>query len=160
MHHIYAAMICFAGAICCFVSLFGEYYRWKSYGQFSIATKVPVQICGLNGPIAFLCFLLYNIFGLLLITETGTTDVFYFSTFWTVFYLEMGLDFYDSFYDMVKPNIDKVIHFTNLFTMVYSFVNVRKVPYTFVALGGIFWGFHSLRKISMKHRTAKQNTRS
>lgn len=44
----------------------GETFRWKSYGSFSIATKIPVKILCFTGPLCVISFLLYLIISVLL----------------------------------------------------------------------------------------------
>merc|ERR1712176_1236425 len=103
------------------IAFVGEARRWSSYGQFSIATKIPVQIFGVKGPLVMVSAFLYFLMGFLLATETGTGTVFYFCSSWTVIYIDMGMEWYESWKSMFTPVIDCVIHTTNLIVLVYSF---------------------------------------
>mmetsp|Transcript_10306 Transcript_10306/g.32836 ORF Transcript_10306/g.32836 Transcript_10306/m.32836 type:complete len:144 (+) Transcript_10306:325-756(+) len=51
MYHIVASGVAVVGMIASLVALLGERFQWGSFVQFSVATKVPVEIFCVSGPI-------------------------------------------------------------------------------------------------------------
>lgn len=51
MYHVFAATIAGVGMIVSLYALLGERFKWASFTRFSVATKVPVVILCVSGPI-------------------------------------------------------------------------------------------------------------
>mmetsp|Transcript_310 Transcript_310/g.369 ORF Transcript_310/g.369 Transcript_310/m.369 type:complete len:178 (+) Transcript_310:275-808(+) len=160
MHHIFAAAICAFGMLSCCVAFTAEELRWSSYGQFSIATKIPVQIFGVKGPLVMVSALLYFLMGVLLISETGTGTVFYFCASWSVIYIDMGMEWYNSWRAMFAPTIDIIIHLTNFVVVFYSLLKLSYFPVTFILAGSGLWGVLVLMRLCVRARDRQSGTKS
>lgn len=147
MYHIVAASISFIGCLGSFMTLLSEFFRWKSYGKFSIATKIPVQFFGIKGPLALIALMLYLILSILLATETGTSTVFYICCSWAVLYFDLAIEFYESTKEAFAHSIDRVVHATNSILLFYSFIKLSFIPVTFLLLGSLFWGILVLKRV-------------
>lgn len=155
MYHIVAGLISLTGCFGSVMTIVSEYLRWKSYGKFSIATKVPVQIFGLKGPLVLIALCLYLIVTVLLVTETSTLTTFYLISIWSVLYFDIGLKFYNTLKEAMTHMIDVLVHCTNFLLFLYTLIKLSFIPVSFLIFGSLFWGLAVLNRLN--HRKQLQD---
>ena len=140
MYHIFASCVACFGMLASIIAMIGEKYKWASFGEFSIATKVPVELFFVTGPIVLVTTLLYGMFAFLLATERATSTVFYFSASWSVIFTDMSLILYKDWRTLVHRRIDMCLHAVNIITAGYSFANMAYMPTSFLLIVSGCWG--------------------
>jgi len=135
------AMVCVVGAVASLVSLALERYQWDlaSYNRFSIATKVPVQVFCVSGPLVLVSACLYSLLALLLLMD-GTREVFFVTASWTAICVDMSCVMYDAVGQMLSNWIDVVLHLVNIAILAHTFRQLDFLPSVFIASGSAFWG--------------------
>ena len=135
------ALICVTGALLSCLSLAFERNQWDlaSYNRFSIATKVPVQVLCVSGPLVLVSACLYSLLALLLLMN-GTREVFFIAASWSAICIDMSLVMYDSLSQILANWIDIVIHLVNFAVLVHTFRQLRFFPVVFMVSGLTFWG--------------------
>jgi hypothetical protein len=136
-------MVCMAGVAASLTSLAFEKYQWNmsSFSRFSIATKVPVQVFCVSGPLVMVSAFLYLILALLLLMD-GTREVFFIAASWTAICIDMSLVMYEtSAISQIANNwIDVCLHVVNALVVVHTFNKLHFFPVVFMASGVAFWG--------------------
>jgi len=140
MYHIMAAMVAVLGMAASVYALLGERYKWSSFVGFSVATKVPVEIFFVSGPIVMVTFLLYAVLAFLLSTERATSTVFYISASWAMIFIDMSLVLYDDWRDIFRKYVDTCLHTVNIYIAVYALINMPYTPTTFILITQACWG--------------------
>mmetsp|Transcript_9154 Transcript_9154/g.18023 ORF Transcript_9154/g.18023 Transcript_9154/m.18023 type:complete len:239 (-) Transcript_9154:394-1110(-) len=140
MYHVFAATIAGVGMIVSLYALLGERFKWASFTRFSVATKVPVVILCVSGPIVMVTFILYAFLAFLLVTERATSTCFYISASWTVIFTDMSLILYRDWRDLCRRNVDLSLHIVNSVILIYTFANMPYTPTSFVLISLGCWG--------------------
>jgi len=136
-----AAIACGVGAVASVVSLVLERSQWDiaSYNRFSVATKVPVQVLCVSGPLVMVSACLYSLLAVLLLMG-GTREVFFISASWAAICIDMSAVLYDSVAQMCANWVDLTLHAVNLFVVVHTFSRLPVLPGVFMVGGVVFWG--------------------
>lgn len=141
----------------------GEMFRWPSFLRFSVTTKVPIQIFGVNGPLVMVgavIYLMLVVYFSLLAPRRGTGFPFYITTMWSIIFIELGFDHYKTWIDMCTPVVDIVLHAVNAVIITYSFLKLNYFPVTFLLGGSFFWGMLVLARVCSKAKTAQRAANS
>ena len=132
--------------------------RWdpKSFQRFSIATKIPVEIFCVSGPLVFVTSIIYLIMAGLLMLDTSTSSVFFLSTSWSAIMIDMSFVCYNQVLNEILANrVDIILHLVNFFTVGYSYHQLKFFPITFVICGLTFWGTVVLIRIYSRMRNGE-----
>lgn len=137
---VVGAAVCAVGAVASLLCLARERYQWElaSYNRFSVATKVPVQVLCVSGPLVLVSSCLYALLGALLLMG-GTREVFYICSSWAAICIDMSFVLYDRVQQVFTNWIDVVIHVVNLFVITRTFRQLQTVPVVFITSGTVFW---------------------
>mmetsp|Transcript_15928 Transcript_15928/g.25989 ORF Transcript_15928/g.25989 Transcript_15928/m.25989 type:complete len:140 (+) Transcript_15928:1166-1585(+) len=139
MHHVVATSTAVIGMLVSIFALLGERLKWASFAEFSVATKVPVEVFFVSGPIVMVTLLLYGILAFLLATEQATSTVFYISASWAIIFLDMSLILYKEWKDMFRRNIDICLHSVNIVITAYAFSHMPYTPTAFIIISLGCW---------------------
>jgi hypothetical protein len=138
-----ASMFCLIGAVFSLHTLLVEHLKWdpKSFQRFSVATKIPVEIFCVSGPLVLVSAIIYSILAGLLYIGGGSSSAFFISASWSAIMVDMSFVCYsNAIYEIMTNRVDLVLHIVNLVTVYNAFTQLRFFPYTFVICGLSFWG--------------------
>jgi len=166
-------VFCFAGAGVSAVALYGEHRKWPSQAAFSVATKVPVELFCISGPIVLVTFTLYLLLMFLVVTchhsaraeaehledvnySTCMAPVFYISAGWSTVYVDLCFALYSDISELFRQRFDMSLHAINCALTVLAFFSLGEMPWAFLLCGVGFWSsilFARIwRRIRMKRR--------
>jgi hypothetical protein len=120
-------------------ALLGERLKWHSFGHFSVATKVPVEIFCVSGPIVMVTAVLYALLVFLLASERATSTVFYISACWSIIFVDMSAMLYSEWRDLLRGSVDVCLHSVNLVIVGYALLHMPYVPSTFILISFGCW---------------------
>jgi len=140
MYHLTASFVAVLGVLTSFYALLGERFKWASFGSFSVATKVPVEVFCVEGPIVMVTFVLYALLAFLLATERATSTCFYISASWAIIFMDMCIILHKDWRDIYKQNIDSMLHFVNAYISTFCLVNMQYLPTSFLLISLACWG--------------------
>ncbi|KAH9259073.1 hypothetical protein BASA81_002693 [Batrachochytrium salamandrivorans] len=139
--NMFLKFLCLLGVGLSVLVLMGEQFHWfpNSFQRFSVATKIPIEIFCVTGPVVLLSAVIYTIMLVLLLMDSNTSSVFFLSASWTAILMDMTLICYDEVVDLTKSKDDLAMHAINLLIVYFAFARLRFVPYTFILCGLFFW---------------------
>lgn len=138
-----ASAVCGFGALFSLYTMVVEHFKWdaKSFQRFSVATKIPVEVFCLSGPLVLVSAVIYAIMAVLWLLDSGSSSIFFISASWSAIMIDMSFVCYTNVMAEICANrVDVVLHVVNLFTVVFAFQHLRFVPLTFILCGLTFWG--------------------
>jgi hypothetical protein len=155
-----ASVICAFGAAFSLYTLLVEHMKWdpKSFQRFSVATKIPVEIFCISGPLVLVSAIIYTMLAGLLLTGSSSSSAFFIASSWSAIMIDMSFVCYsNAVYEIFSNRIDLVLHLVNAVTVVYTFNQLRFFPFTFVICGLSFWAvviaIRVFRRLSANDRT-------
>lgn len=139
--NMFLKLLCLLGVGLSVLVLVGEQFHWfpNSFQRFSVATKIPIEIFCVTGPVVLLSAVIYTIMLVLLLMDSNTSSVFFLSASWTAILMDMTLICYDEVVHLTKSKDDLAMHAINLLIVYFAFARLRFVPYTFILCGLFFW---------------------
>lgn len=140
--NIRAALVCAFGTVFSLHTLLIEHMKWdpKSFQKFSIATKIPVEIFCVSGPLVLVSAIIYTIMAGLLFLGGGSSSAFFIAASWSAIMIDMSFVCYtNALYEIFTNRVDLVLHIVNFFTVYNAFNQLRFFPFTFVICGLFFW---------------------
>ena len=156
-----ASLICAFGALFSLYTLVVEHMKWdpKSFQRFSVATKIPVEIFCISGPLVLVSAIIYTMLAGLLLTGSGSSSAFFIASSWSAIMIDMSFVCYsNAIYEIFSNKIDLVLHVVNAITVVYTFNQLKFFPFTFVICGLSFWAvviaIRGFRNLSVKDRNS------
>jgi len=140
--HVQAAFVCLAGTLFSLHTMVVEHRKWnpKSFQRFSVATKIPVEIFCVSGPLVLVSAIIYTILAGLLLLGDGSASAFFIASSWSAIMIDMSFVCYSNpLYEIATNRVDLVLHLINLITVYNAFRQLRFFPFTFVICGLFFW---------------------
>jgi hypothetical protein len=139
--NLIAAGICLLGAVSSIYALLVEQFKLDraSFSRFSVATKIPVEVLCLSGPLVLVSTIMYILLSALILLEGSSKYVFFISASWSAIVIDMSFVMYESVSDVLANRIDLIIHIVNACTVANSFSQLNFFPYTFILSGSVFW---------------------
>jgi hypothetical protein len=139
MYNLVAALAALGGVAVSVAALLGERLKWHSFEHFSVATKVPVEIFCVSGPIVMVTAVLYALLAFLLASERATSTVFYISACWSIIFVDMSAMLYSEWRDLLRGSVDVCLHSVNLVIVGYALLHMPYVPSTFILISLGCW---------------------
>jgi hypothetical protein len=139
MYNLVAALAALGGVVVSLAALLGERLKWASFEHFSVATKVPVEIFCVSGPIVMVTAVLYALLAFLLASERATSTVFYISACWSIIFVDMSAMLYSEWRDLLRGSVDVCLHSVNLVIVGYALLHMPYVPSTFILISLGCW---------------------
>lgn len=137
-----ASVICAFGIIFSIYTLVMEQLKWdmKSFQRFSVATKIPVEVFCISGPLVLVSAIIYSILAGLLLTGSSSSSAFFIASSWSAIMIDMSFVCYNNaLYEILTNKVDFILHVVNLATVYHTFIDLRFFPYIFVVCGLSFW---------------------
>ena len=161
MNWTYAPLVacCLVGAAISAVALYGEHRKWPSQADFSVATKVPVELLCITGPIVLVSFTLYLLLAYLIVTchdSASMKPVFYISTGWTMVYLDMCVTMYKNKSEIFTQRFDMSLHTVNFSLAILSYIFIDIFPWAFAMCAGGFWASIIVARVYRKYRLTRR----
>jgi len=156
--NVKASLICALGAIFSIYTLVIEQMKWdpRSFQRFSVATKIPVEVFCISGPLVLVSAIIYVIMAGLLFMGGSPTSTFFISSSWSAIMIDMSFVCYSSpFTEILTNKVDLILHIVNVITIYNSFNQLRFFPFTFVVCGLTFWGVVVALRLLRKFRAGE-----